>query len=73
MKNLMAIAIFPDIAPENLARFKEIAKEMLESIRNQKSILRYEIFFTMNEKSCVVIEEYETPAGVFEHVENHGK
>lgn len=73
MQNLMAIAVFPKIEKENLSRFKDIATEMLQSIRGQESVLRYEIFFTLDETSCVVIEEYVDPAGVFEHVERHSK
>jgi quinol monooxygenase YgiN len=73
MKNLMAIAVFPKIEKENLERFKEVATEMLQSIRSQDSILRYELFFTLDETSCVVLEEYINPAGVFEHVEQHSK
>ncbi len=71
MKNLMAVVKFPHIPPENLARFKEVASEMLESIKSQSSILRYEIFFSTDERSCVVMEEYASPMGVFEHVRNH--
>jgi quinol monooxygenase YgiN len=73
MENLMAVAVFPKIEKENLARFKEVATEMLESIRSQDSILRYELFFTMDETSCVAIEEYVKPAGVFQHVQQHSK
>jgi quinol monooxygenase YgiN len=71
MKNLMAIAVFPKIKRENLARFKEIATEMLQSIRKQDSVLRYELFFTLDEGSCVILEEYSNPSGVFEHVQRH--
>jgi quinol monooxygenase YgiN len=71
MQNLMAVATFPYIAPENLKRFKSIAAEMLESINSLESILRYEVFFTSDETSCIVLEEYSSPAGVIEHVEKH--
>ena len=71
MNNLMAVATFPNIPAENLPRFKEVASEMLKSIMDQKSILRYEIFFNAEGTKCVVLEEYETPAGVIEHVERH--
>ena len=67
----MAVATFPNIPAENLQRFKEVASEMLKSIMDQKSILRYEIFFNAEGTKCVVLEEYETPAGVIEHVERH--
>ena len=73
MENLMAVAVFPKIERQNLVRFKEVATEMLQSIRSQDSILRYELFFTMDETSCVVIEEYVNPAGVFQHVQQHSK
>ncbi|MBU3715465.1 MAG: hypothetical protein FGM63_00280 [Candidatus Nanopelagicaceae bacterium] len=73
MENLIAVAVFPKIEKENLSRFKDIAREMLQSIRSQESVLRYELFFTLDETSCVVIEEYVNPAGVFEHVERHSK
>lgn len=72
MENLMAVAVFPKIEKQNLARFKEVAAEMLQCIRSQDSVLRYELFFTLDETSCVVIEEYVNPAGVFEHVERQG-
>lgn len=71
MGNLRAVAIFPNIPAENLSQFKSIAKEMLEEIRKQESVLRYDIFFTRNEELCVVLEEYSSASGAVEHVERN--
>ena len=71
MDNMMAVAIFPKIAPENLEKFKSIAALMLEEIKKQDSILRYDLFFTTDNSSCVILEEYSSPEGVFEHVKKN--
>ncbi|MEY3408065.1 MAG: hypothetical protein RL038_1126 [Actinomycetota bacterium] len=71
MENLMAVAIFPSIPEENLAEFKAIAQQMLISLKEMDSVLRYEIFFSLDGTRCVVLEEYSTPAGVFDHVRKH--
>ena len=71
MDNMMAVAIFPKIAPENLDQFKAIATKMLEEVKKQESILRYDMFFTADNSSCVVLEEYTSPDGVFEHVKKN--
>ncbi len=57
MGNLRAVAIFPNIPAENLNLFKSVAQEMLGEIRKQESILRYDLFFSENEDTCVVLEE----------------
>jgi quinol monooxygenase YgiN len=73
MENLMAVAVFPRIAPEHLDQFKAVATEMLENIKKQDSVIRYEIFFNTDRTSCVVLEEYTSPKGVIEHVERNAK
>jgi len=71
MQNMMAVAIFPKIAPENLDQFKAVATKMLEEVNKQESILRYDMFFTADNSSCVILEEYTSPDGVFEHVKKN--
>ena len=71
MGNMRAVAIFPNISAENLNLFKSVAQEMLREIRKQESILRYDLFFSENEDICVVLEEYTSASGVFEHVERN--
>lgn len=73
MQNLMAVAVFPDIAPNNLDRFKQVAEEMLSSVMEMDCVLRHEMFFTIDNRSCVVLEEYESAAGVIEHVQRNAK
>ena len=68
MNNMSAVAIFPAIAPENLDEFKKLISQMLLIIKEQKTILRYEIFFNSDSTRCVILEEYSDPAGVIEHV-----
>lgn len=69
----MSVAVFPDIAPENLDRFKQVAEEMLASVMGMDCVLRYEMFFTIDNRSCVVLEEYESATGVIEHVQRNAK
>ncbi len=71
MQNMSAVAIFPEIASENLEEFKKLISQMLLIIKEQDSILRYEIFFNGDSTRCVILEEYSDPAGVIEHVEKN--
>jgi quinol monooxygenase YgiN len=68
---MSAVAIFPKIASENLEEFKKLISQMLLVIKEQESILRYEIFFNGDSTRCVILEEYSDPAGVIEHVEKN--
>jgi quinol monooxygenase YgiN len=68
---MRAIATFPHIAPQNLAEFKSIATEMLRSVEQQESVLRYDMFFNSDSTQCVVLEEFSTPEAVFEHVKKN--
>ncbi len=70
---MFAVAIFPKIAPENLEQFKKVAEEMLVNVHEQDSILRYDMFFTQDNSSCAVLEEYSSPEAVFEHVKRNSK
>lgn len=73
MENMSAVAIFPKIEPQNLEKFKSIVLSMLVEINKQESILRYEVFFNSDSSSCVILEEYDSPKGVFEHVKRNSK
>jgi len=68
METLRAVAEFPYIAPENYELFKEKALLLLHSVKNQSSILRYDLFFNSENSKCVILEEYATPDAVMEHV-----
>jgi quinol monooxygenase YgiN len=73
MEKMFAVATFPKIAPENLEQFKKVAEEMLVNINEQDSIVRYDMFFTQDNRSCTVLEEYSSPEGVFEHVKRNSE
>ena len=68
---LRAVAIFPNFKVENLAAFQAIATELLEEIKKQDSIIKYDMFFTSDNTQCVILEEYATAAGVIEHVKRN--
>lgn len=68
MNSMFAVAIFPDIKPENLDEFKKLTKKMLAVINKQSSITRYDMFFNADSTKCVVLEEYSDPQGVIDHV-----
>ena len=68
---LRAVAIFPHIENENLAAFKAIASEMLQEIKKQDSIIKYDMFFSADNTKCVILEEYSSAAGVIEHVKRN--
>lgn len=72
MENLKAFAVFPNIPSENLEEFKDAAQEILKRVAGQDSVICYEMFFTLDNTSCVVIEEYKSPDGVIEHVKRNG-
>ena len=68
MKNLRAVAEFPNIAPENLELFKGKLLDLIAAVSKQTSILRYDLFFNVDNSKCIVLEEYESPEAVIEHV-----
>lgn len=73
MNTMFAVAIFPSIRPEDLAEFKMLAVEMLKSVKNQESVLRYEMFFNEDSTRCVILEEYADPSAVIEHVNRNSR
>ena len=72
MNTFRAVAVFPHIAPHNLEQFCLVATELMEQIQQQESTLRYDMFFNTEKTRCTVLEEFQTPEGVFEHVKRNG-
>jgi quinol monooxygenase YgiN len=68
MGSFRAVAVFPHIEPSDFDQFCALATQMMEVIRKQDSILRYDMFFSDNNSRCTVLEEFVSPEGVFEHV-----
>jgi quinol monooxygenase YgiN len=72
MNTFRAVAVFPHIAPDDLEEFCSVATELMTAIQQQESTLRYDMFFNTEKSSCTVLEEFQTPEGVFEHVKRNG-
>jgi hypothetical protein len=72
MNIFRAVAVFPDIKPENFEEFCLVARELMAEIEKQESTLRYDMFFNLDKTSCTVLEEFALPEGVFEHVKRNG-
>jgi quinol monooxygenase YgiN len=73
MNTFRAVAVFPHIEPNDFEEFCKIAEQMMQVIRKQKSILRYDMFFSEKNTRCTILEEYTDAQAVFEHVEKNGK
>jgi len=72
MNTFRAVAVFPHIDPANLEAFCLLAEQMMIEIQKQESTLRYDMFFNPEKTHCTVLEEFESPEGVFEHVKRNG-
>jgi hypothetical protein len=48
MASFRAVAVFPYIDPSNFDQFCALASQMMQVIRQQESILRYDMFFSDN-------------------------
>jgi quinol monooxygenase YgiN len=72
MNTFRAVAVFPHIAPDDLEEFCSVATELMTAIQQQESTLRYDMFFNPEKTRCTVLEEFQTPEGVFEHVKRNG-
>jgi quinol monooxygenase YgiN len=73
MNNFRAVAIFPYIAPENLEQFCLVAEQLMAKIQEQEFTLRYDMFFNVEKTRCTVLEEFDRPEGVFEHVKENSE
>ncbi len=71
MELLRAVAEFPHITPGNLAGFKQKAIQLLENVSKQETVLRYDLFFNADSSRCVILEEYQSPEAVIEHVKTN--
>ena len=56
-----------------LEDFKQVAAEILESVRTKDSgTLQYEIYFNEDQSECVFLEKYRDSEAMIEHNENLG-
>jgi quinol monooxygenase YgiN len=73
MDVIQATATFPNIAPQNLAPFKELAREMLKVTAEDPGALQYDWFFNADETRCVVREAYQGSEAVLRHLATVGE
>jgi len=53
--------------------FKEIAAQCVEAVRkNEEGALRYQWFFSPDQRECKVLETYQDTEAVFAHMQNVG-
>lgn len=71
MELLRAVAEFPQISQSDFEKFKLKALELLEAVSKQDSVLRYDLFFNADNSKCVILEEYQSPEAVIEHVKSN--
>ena len=69
---LQANGIFPSIAAERLAGFKQTATEISEIVRGEPGTLQQDWFLSADETRCVVRETYADSAAALAHVGNVG-
>jgi quinol monooxygenase YgiN len=72
MDQIQLTATLPNIAPGNLAEFKELARRALELTKDEATTLQYDWFFSEDETKCVVRETYANSDAVLAHVANMG-
>ena len=65
-------ATLPNIAPGDLAEFKELARRALELTKDQTTTLQYDWFLSDDETKCVVRETYANSDAGLAHVTNMG-
>lgn len=73
MEHIQLTATLPNIAPSDLAKFKELAAQALELTQGEATTLQYDWFFSDDETKCVVRETYENSDAVLAHMGNLGE
>ncbi len=73
MQKIQVSAVFPNIAPADLAAFKQVAAEALELTIPEPGTLHYDWFFSEDETKCVVREIYADSDAMLAHLGNVGE
>jgi quinol monooxygenase YgiN len=72
MEQIQLTGTLPNIAPENLAEFKERAARALPLTEGEATTLQYDWFFNDDETKCVVRETYANSDAILAHIANMG-
>lgn len=70
MEEIQVSAVFPSIAPGDLAKFEQVAAEALELTIPEPGTLPYDWFFSEDETKCVVREIYAGSDAMLAHLGN---
>jgi quinol monooxygenase YgiN len=70
MDAIQASARFPKIESTNLAEFRQLAAEALDSATGEAGTLQYDWFFSDDDAQCVVRETYRDSEAVLVHLGN---
>ena len=73
MQKIQVSAVFPNIAPADLAAFKQVAAEALKLTIPEPGTLHYDWFFSEDETKCVVREIYADSDAMLAHLGNVGE
>ena len=72
-EKIQVSAVFPNIAPGDLAEFKQVAAAALALTIPEPGTLHYDWFFSEDETKCVVREIYADSDAMLAHLENVGE
>jgi len=73
MEKIQVSAVFPNIAPGDLAEFKQVAAAALELTVPEPGTLHYDWFFSEDESKCEVREIYANSDAMLAHLGNVGE
>jgi quinol monooxygenase YgiN len=73
VEHIQLTATLPNIAPNDLATFKELAAQALELTNGEATTLQYDWFFSDDETKCVVRETYQNSDAILAHMGNLGE
>ena len=72
MNKIQVSAVFPKIAPGDLAEFKRVAAQVLELTIPEPGVVGYDWFFNEDETACEVREVYADSDAMLSHIATVG-
>jgi quinol monooxygenase YgiN len=73
MEKIQILAVFPNIAPGDLAEFKQLAAETLQITLSEPGTLQYDWFLSEDQTRCVLSEIYADSDAMLAHLANVGE
>jgi quinol monooxygenase YgiN len=73
VERIQITATMPDIKPDDLAEFKQIAAQALQLTKGETGVLQHDWFFSSDKTKCVVRGTYENSDTVLAHMANLGE